>query len=325
MRVTPDGESVWQTLTAKTVEGSYSDAIALKTHSVDSEGPSELYVSGNPVKFFQGHNIFGHNCPHELTVSLMDKLDDLLPELEPTENNRWAWSLGAYRFTRVDVTSMFGLGSNSAVNDWLRSAEYSSRTRHGRPTMKANTLYWGKQSRRWSLKAYAKAQELEAHPPSRDMPESLTDWASDKLRVELVLRQMQLKELGLDVAANWMSGDTTLEDVYLNHLSKLQMVENMRVNDDEMISKLPPRLAGTYVKWRDGYDLLSLMTKRTFYRHRKELLAYGLDITNKPPQGDKASNVVPLIRVVEATPADPPGWVEGTDYLFTPPSLAAHA
>lgn len=321
MRVTPDGERVWETLTAKTIEGSFSDKITLKTHNLDHEHkPAELYVSGNPVKFFQGHNVFGHNCPHELAVALMDRLCGMLPELTPTDAQRNAWRLGAFRLTRVDITSMFSLGSNAAVIDWLRSAEYSSRTRHGRPAMKGNTLYWGKNSRRWSLKAYAKAQELEAHPPSRDLPEALEEWADDKLRVELVMRQMQLKEHGLDLAANWSTGDTTAEDLYLEYLGKLNMVDNVRIDHDKLMAELPARLAGTYVKWRDGYDLLSLMTRRTFYRHRKELLEYGVDITNKAPPRDK-SNVVPLVRVVEAVPASLPEWVEGTDYLYTPPRL----
>lgn len=321
MRVTPEGERVWETLTAKTVEGSYSDRITIKTHEVDHEGnPCALYVSGNPVKWFQGHNVFGHNCPHELTVGLLNRLCELLPELTPTDYQRKFWAMGAFRFTRLDITSMFALGSNAAVNDWLRSAEFSSRTRHGRPAMKGNTLYWGKTSRRWSLKAYAKAQELEAHPPTRTLPNSLTDWAQDKLRVELVMRQLQLKEHGLDLAANWSSGDTAAADLYLEYLGKLQMVDNMRVDHDKVMTELPPRLAGTYTLWREGYDLMAHMSRPTFYRHRKELLAHGVDITHKAPPREK-SNVVPLLRVVEAVPADFPEWAYGTDYLYTPPRL----
>lgn len=321
MRITPDGESVWETLTAKTVEGSYSDRITLKTHAVDHEGkPSALYVSGNPVKFFQGHNVFGHNCPHELTVALMYRLCELIPELTPKPDDIRIWKLGAFRFTRLDITSMFSLGSQAGVNDWLRSAEYSSRTRHGRPAMTSNTLYWGKNSRRWALKAYSKALELKAHPPKRNMPDSLTEWADDKLRVELVMRQMQLKEHGLDLAANWSTGDTIAADIYWEYVGKLQMVDNMRVDHDKIMTELAPRLAGTYTLWREGYDLMSHMTKRTFYRHRKELLEYGVDITHKAPPRDK-SNVVPLLRIIEAVPAAFPEWAEGTDYLYTPPRL----
>lgn len=323
MRVTPDGERVWETLTAKTVEGSYSDKITIKTHELDGDGmPAFLYVSGNPVKWIQGHNVFGHNCPHELTVAMMNRLCDLVPELIPTDHQRNVWAIGGFRFTRLDITSMFSLGSNAAVHDWIRSAEFSSRTRHGRPAMKGNTLYWGKTSRRWALKAYSKASELKAHPPKRDLPADLTDWAEDKLRVELVMRQMQLKEHGLDVAANWSSGDTTASDLYLEYLGKLQMVDNMRVDHDKIESQLPVRLAGTYTLWRAGYDLLTRMSRPTFYRHRKELLAYGVDITHKAPPRDK-SNVLPLLRVVEAVPADFPHWADGTDYLFTPARLVS--
>ena len=322
MRVTPQGEQVWETLTAKVVEGSYSDIITIKTHQVDSQGkPVTLYVSGNPVKFMQGHNIFGHNCPHELMAGLMGRLCDLVPELQPTPFQRSLWRQGAFEITRVDITAMFGLGSQAAVNDWLRSAEFSSRTRHGRPAMKGNTLYWGKTSRRWALKAYSKAAEIKAHPSRRELPEALKSWTADKLRVELVIRQMQLKEHGLHVAANWSSGDNTASELYSQYLAKLQMTDNMRVDDDKLKQELPPRLYGTYALWREGFDLMSTMSRRTFYRHRSELLAYGVDITNKVPPSEK-TNVVPLIRVVEAVPAQVPDWVEGTDLLWTPPRIA---
>jgi len=318
MRITPDGESVWQTLTAKSVEGSYSDKIMLKTHSLDGDSnPSHIYISGNPVKFFQGHNIFGHNNPHTLTLALLNYLTEQLPQLQPTPQQREWWGVGAYEFTRVDLNSMFSLGSYPAVNDWLRSAEFSSRTRHGRPAMKGGTLYWGKNSRRWSLKAYSKGEEIQKHLPTRALPEQLQDWTNDKLRLELTLRQMELKESGAHVAANWASGHTTAQGLYSQYIAKLNMVDNMRIDHDQLITQLPARLAGTYVKWRDGYDLLSLMTRRTFYRHRKELLAYGVDITNKAPPRE-TSNVVPLVRVVEAVPCEVPDWVADSDLYFDP-------
>lgn len=321
LRISPEGERIWEVATAKVVEGSYSDKLTIKTHSLGPDGlPNSLYVSGNPVKWFQGHNLFGHGCPHELTVATMERLCSLLPEITPTEIQRSLWLKGAFAFTRLDITSMFSLGSRAAVGDWLRSAEFSSRTRHGRPVFKGSTLYWGKHSRRWALKAYGKADEVERHKSARTLPASLTDWCQDMLRVELVIRQMELKQKGLDVAANWSSGDGASTALYYEYLSKLQMAENMRVDHDKLIQQLPPRLAGTFTLWREGYDLMSRMSRPTFYRHRKELLEFGVDITHKAPPRDK-SNVVPLIRVVEAKPAQIPDWVEGTDLIFRPQRL----
>jgi II/X family phage/plasmid replication protein len=48
------------------------------------------------------------------------------------------------------------------------------------------------------------------------------------------------------------------------------------------------------------------MTKPTFYRYRKVFLAYGIDIALV--QESTKSNVIPLVRYLEATPADIPQW-----------------
>jgi II/X family phage/plasmid replication protein len=52
--------------------------------------------------------------------------------------------------------------------------------------------------------------------------------------------------------------------------------------------------------------LRAQMTKPTFYRYRKVFLAYGIDIALV--QESTKSNVIPLVRYLEATPADIPQW-----------------
>lgn len=327
LRVTPEGVQIWETKTAHVIEGSYSDRITLKTHGIDTSTntPDLLYISGNPVKFFQGHNLFGHNCPHALTVDLMHRLCALVPELQPSAQDWEKIHGGFYEFTRVDINAMFSLGSLSAVNDWISSAEFNARTRHGRPTLKGGTLYFGKHSRRWAIKAYSKAEEVEKGIKQqsgkdcnkRMLPVALRDWMQDKLRIELVLRQKELKEHCNSVAANWINGQTCAHDLYSEYLPRLELNQNMRSENQDLAAKLPSRLLGTYTLWSEGFDLHARMSKPTFYRHRKELLAFGIDITHKPAPRTK-SNVVPLVRVLEAKPASIPDWVKNSDLVYTP-------
>ncbi len=49
------------------------------------------------------------------------------------------------------------------------------------------------------------------------------------------------------------------------------------------------------------------MCRQTFYRHRRELLEYGIDINLAVEKLDR-SNVAPLIRVLEAKPVEIPDW-----------------
>lgn len=84
------------------------------------------------------------------------------------------------------------------------------------------------------------------------------------------------------------------------------MTEQMTLSS-ELLHKLPQRLRSTYVLWTSGEDLRSTLPTRTFYRHRKELMDYGIDITIRKA-GDDRSNVVPLVRILEAMPAAIPDW-----------------
>ncbi len=50
------GENEWTVNKTLTVEGSYSSKIQIKSHT-----ENQIYISGNPTKFLQGHNLFGTN------------------------------------------------------------------------------------------------------------------------------------------------------------------------------------------------------------------------------------------------------------------------
>ena len=84
------------------------------------------------------------------------------------------------------------------------------------------------------------------------------------------------------------------------------MTEQITLSDDKLHS-LPQRLRSTYILWRDGYDLRSELPKTTYYRNRKDLLELGIDIALRAEHTD-TSNVIPLIRVLEAKSVCVPDW-----------------
>jgi II/X family phage/plasmid replication protein len=45
----------------------------------------------------------------------------------------------------------------------------------------------------------------------------------------------------------------------------------------------------------------------TFYRHRQELQLFGIDIST--PFARNETNIIPLVRVLEATPVSTPDWL----------------
>lgn len=316
--VSPDGEIEWKTNKRIVVEGSYSNKFTLRTDPTSEFVPGQftrLEFSGNPVKFLQGHNIWGSSdltgLAYEAIILALSKLNLTLNQHELT-----LLFTGQFSLSRVDVNCMYSMGSLENVNQWLNAAEFSARTRMGKGHFSGSTLYYQKKSSRWSLKFYSKGLELKAtgHQLPREFfkAKSFYEYANDKLRCELTLRTKELKKLGLDKGSQW--GDNEPYSVYIDYMGRLEMSEQKTL--DNLVLELPIELRSTYLTWKAGYDVKSSVSKRTFYRHRKRLIEYGVDITI--PSGNTVSNVVPLMRIIEAVPAEIPEWAYGTEYYFEP-------
>ena len=63
------GNNEWVINKQVTVEGSYSSKIQVKSHT-----DSTIWISGNPTKFLQGHNIFGTDDLRYLMSKFFDSL-----------------------------------------------------------------------------------------------------------------------------------------------------------------------------------------------------------------------------------------------------------
>ncbi|MDO3651292.1 phage/plasmid replication protein, II/X family, partial [Nocardia mangyaensis] len=307
IKIAPSGEIEWTTACRQVVSGSFDKNITVK--SVGSAGnglASGLFFSGNPSKFLQGHNIFGSD---DLLALMSDTYDIVCSKLNlnPSLADIQAVRAGDYRLTRLDINHSFDLPCKSDVQAWLRASEYKSKSRHGRPSSKGGTVYWGKDSKRWVLVAYCKAEEVMQ--PKHRLPDSLADtplipWVDNKLRIELRLKSKELDKINLSAAKNCTP--VALISTYLEYVKRLDMNEQIALSTEKLM-KLPQRLRSTYVLWKDGHDLRSNMAKNTYYRHRKELMEYGINIDLRQDSTDR-SNVVPLIRILEAMPASIPDW-----------------
>jgi II/X family phage/plasmid replication protein len=312
--ISPYGEIEWQVEKKMQVVGSHESNLNIK-----SVGRTELYFDGNPVKWLQGHNLFGSNDLIGLIEEVMQKLIPIL-NLTPVEADIDAWRLGHYELKRVDCTAMWELPRRSDVRAWLRAAEFQSKSRHGRPITTGSTLYFGKNSRRWSIKFYSKGDELEARVKGHKLPyeiperDKLIKWADNKLRGELTLRSVQLKEANLNLAANWT--ESIVIERLINHIETLDMAEQFSLTL-AILDGLPSRLIAVYKLWKEGEDLRGLYPKATFYRYRAELLKHGIDINVRQPA--KPENVIPLVRVLRPEAISQiPEWALGTSLYFEP-------
>ncbi|WP_215811875.1 phage/plasmid replication protein, II/X family, partial [Escherichia coli] len=83
----------------------------------------------------------------------------------------------------------------------------------------------------------------------------------------------------------------------------------------EKTNKLPRHIQSTYLLWKQGVNLRALLPSRTFYRHRKELLDFGIDINFYCETPDK-NNIIPMVHVLEARPAEIPQWIYEKGLIF---------
>lgn len=225
-----------------------------------------LKVSGNPSKFLQGHNAAGPSVA-ELGPVLQGLVRAFGEGLRPIDADDP--TLPSVHRSRMDCTTAIDLDSHQAVHDWLKLAATRTRSRHGRAIDSSGTVYWGKNSTAWSMKAYCKHCELLAHPPADvELLPDLLEWTRTHLRLELVLRRPELKNrLTLTEAIIWE---------FFAKLEVHTMKERTIAEANNL--KAGPKLA--LQAWYDGTDLSVMLNRMTLYRYRKQILAEtGIDIT----------------------------------------------
>jgi hypothetical protein len=279
--VTIEGEVEWSLDKWQEAPGSWSSKV-LVSRGQSTEGmydasrregllwsPCALRLSGNPTKFLQGHNVFGPSVS-ELGSMVRETVRRLPQVVRPpdVEDERWP---SLYR-SRVDTAVAVDLGGHRSVHEWLTVAAGQTRSRHGRAMVSGSTVYWGKQSRRWTMKAYCKFCELKEHRPA-EFYEELRAFTEGHLRLELTLRGPELKERGtLDESVVWEYWKRLVIGVPKDKL----LETDLRVERTD----LPRRVQDIVKLWLDGRDVCQGVPYHTFRRWRRMVLEeLGVDIS----------------------------------------------
>ena len=255
--------------------------------------PGTLWLFGNPVKLLQDHNLFGSTDTMGLYLEAGVWVRRHL-SLFPGASTWEVCQFSKPEFSRLDITRSARLPSEADVSAFIRETVGSAHSRHGAPDLgHEGTAYFGKHSRRWTLKVYAKRQELLAESKrlrrrvSRFLGnesglDELLDWAQGVVRFELTLRGPEIQALpaGLD-----LSDRVTLRRIWEEYFGRLTFNENAAMSrQPDLIEKtLKPHLLLAVQSWRAGNDLRDVYSKASFYRLRRELLGLvGVDIASPP-------------------------------------------
>ena len=175
-------------------------------------------------------------------------------------------------------------------------------------------------SRRWTLKFYCKADELEAGHKHR-LPEELAttpikEFSENLLRVELQLRSKELQQLEVDTGSELTRSRIT--ELFNDYFGRVEMTPQALIPSEE-IGHLKRCHRDTYLLWQSGIDPRPMMSKATFWRHRAELLHYGIDVSI--PLETEKNNVIPLFRQVTGSPVGVPAWAYSQGLIFDPNNM----
>jgi II/X family phage/plasmid replication protein len=313
MSTKANGELDWGVFKRMSFEGSHSANIQVRSAQMD-DGRQAIRVSGNLVKWFQGHNVFGTN---NLRGLVLDSLAQILHigKIVPDASDVEAWKIGDIDLLRVDDTDSFQFGTLPRVLNALRSLDATANLKfRGRGSYNGHSLLFGKGSRHWSLTFYAKGAELDKHKlPLALASTPLREHADGLLRTELRLLSMHLKRIGMDKLSAW--GENTAIEVHRKHLEQLSISDSIMLDPDNL-EQLTPRLRAAYQLWRDGHDLRAMFPRNTFYRYRTELVKLGIDIAVK--QDREETNVIPIRTVLVGQRVNVPDWALNTSMYFEP-------
>jgi hypothetical protein len=218
------------------------------------------------------------------------------------------WS-GA-RISRIDLTANYEAGSADNAHAYLQWLGSQHVGRHeGRVLGQGETVAWGggdgsgkrRQSRQY-WKAYIKHLELLQHGcEDKQVIEHCA--ARGVVRFEGTLRSKALTDMGAaylgDFESGWAMGQ--LIQAFKEHSEVVARAE--RSTDD--LDDLPKHLRGTARDYLAGMDVLSRMSRASFYRHRTALLPFGIDIAMR-----NVRPFQPRVRVIELRPAEVPSWYQ---------------
>jgi hypothetical protein len=345
VRIDRHGETECMTLKKSKIEGSHETAVFVRCdgETVWFDGNVSKWGRTDNIfgYSFQQCLLIINNLLASLELPPFTDGEKFITNFKGQPRTIWT---GA-KVTRVDLTENYSVGSKENAYHYMRylESQQSSRLKTG-TYGEGETVDFGRGSRVVYFKAYLKGPELRRHisktprsdfessipRPDFHLPEKptleqvkaynraikaymgsapvnpyvllLADWCDlvGLVRVEMTFKSTKLHQLG----CNYLGG-FDMKQLEIDFTERCEILSRASADVDEL-TDLPKQVLSTYRMWQAGDDVVSKISRATFYRHRRELLPYGVDIAIK-------SNVVQLktkTRVIKLGPVAMPDWYE---------------
>jgi len=316
-----DGTMEWESPKRLSIRGSYESTCHVRSQGGNGRGQAtQLYVDVNPSKFIQGHNVFGIEDNLLLAEEVMRRVCFSLPGL-PKDFAIQKARAGDFEQLGIHIARSFDAGSLNAAHCIQDALALKSRSRSGRCQSRAGTNYWNlsKRKNRWLAKSYLKGEEIKSRSKGHKLPEGLMnigleDFANNLIRIEFEIYKQEFIERTIPLIYGHQFTVKVIDTLYNEYWERIEMSAQASIASHELES-LTRSIRSTYLMWKEGLQVRGNMSKPTFYRHRNELLPFGIDIAI--PNDHQSSNVIPLIRIIEAKPVTTPQWAYEKGLIFT--------
>jgi hypothetical protein len=268
-------------------------------------------LEGNIGRFDRPENLFGYTVAE--CVQLANRLlatFGLPPftDAPPMPMTRKGGEDGGFQavgavITRVDLTCNWCTGSAGNVEQFIRHLQGFKSGRQEPRSYKTTGVAWGEGSKYWYAKVYDKAGEYfrQCGKKSKAFDPALFQFMFDQgiARHEVELKSRYLKQNNLWRMSQWGEG---MEDrIYVLFNDVIGGASHV-----DSFLEIPGRAGELAVAWRDGADLKKRLSTATYYRYRKELLKYNIDIA-VPSNVTRLNNRV-KVEVIALSPVQVPDW-----------------
>ena len=301
--VDQDGEIKWDVPAKVVHRGSHDTTIRIR-----SDG-HRVTLEGNVGRFNREDNLFGYTVAECVRIANAILAEFGLPpftDSAPMPLTRKGGEDGGYQatgavITRIDLTRNWRTGSAGNASQFIRYLQGFKSGRQEPKAYKTTGVSWGEGSKYWYAKVYDKAAEYmrQCGKKSRKFNAVLFEFmlSNGIARHEIELKTRYLSQNNLWRFSLWVDG---MEDRVYALFSDVVAGE---AKVDSYL-EIPGRAGELAVAWRDGADLKKRLSHNTFYRYRRELLGYGIDIAVPC----KVERLRQRIEVISMTPMVAPDW-----------------
>lgn len=298
-------------------EGSHSTSVLLH-----SDGRN-VRISGNVGRLDRPDNLWNYAWNDTLHLANVECRahglpafthgDNVLRETISEDDRRkgvspWKWT-GAI-VNELHVTRNWYAGSDALAVEIMRdmqgrrlarvskSAFGNESVSFGMPSKKGQRLHRG-------VVCYRKGPEMLAHAKGDDAKAAIKKTPEYQMAMDLGLVRVEVKCGALYLRGKNLryTGDITMAKlVALYNAETAPLLLARADNTVRLVADMPRQLRMSALSWIDGRDLRCLLSERTWKRHRKALLEYGLDVSEPRRLDGRPNAEEALQRMLDALP-----------------------